>query len=126
MPEMKKTAERGRDLSKPIDHLEIGGIEYALHFDNNCFRIAEDVYELYYGRECNFAEIIGQLAKGKLGAIMAIMYGGMQSGGSAMTWAEFTEKFTLASLPGVKELLMKGVQDAMPQSDGKNTGENPQ
>lgn len=126
MAELKKEPERARDISQPMDRLVFDDKEYILKFDNNAFRLAEDVYELHYGRDCNFAEIISQLAKGKLGAIMAVMYGGMVSGGSEMAWKEFTEKFTLTALPGVKEMLIRNVSEAMPKADEAGGEGNPQ
>ena len=108
-----------------MSRLEIDGTEYPLRFDNGAFRVAEDVYELYYGRMLNFAQIAQQLAAGKLGAIMAMMYGAMKSAGADMTWAEFNEKFTLAAIPEVRELLVRNVQDALPEVKGGDKGADP-
>lgn len=118
--------EMAKDISAPLNHLEIDGKEYRLRFDNGAFRVAEDVYELYYGRMLNFAQIAQQLAAGKLGAIMAMMYGAMQSAGADMSWAEFNEKFSLSSIPGVREMLVKSVQDALPEVKGGDQGADPQ
>lgn len=118
----------GRDITRPTDHLELGGVDYPLAFDLACMRVAEDVYEVQYGRNVNFANIVMYLAAGKLGAIMAILYGALLSGAKSskaepMTWEEFTEKFRLTSIPAVKELLMERVKDALPKAEGE--GENP-
>ena len=121
-----------RDISRPIDHLELDGVTYPLAFDNGAMRVAEDVYEIQYRRSLNFAEIVKQLAAGKLGAVMAVLYGallsGMKGGSDAepMTWDEFSEKFRLTSVPGVKELLLKNLKDALPKAEGKEAENPPQ
>ena len=146
---MENKEVTGRDISRPTDHLELGGVDYPLAFDLACMRVAEDVYEVQYGRNVNFANIVMYLAAGKLGAIMAILYGALLSGASTssapfggtfpkgegnskaepMTWEEFTEKFRLTSIPAVKELLMERVKDALPKAEGRlpaeGEGENP-
>ena len=119
---------RAVDISRPTDHLELDGVDYPLGFDLACMRVAEDVYELQYGRNVNFAAIVMHLAAGKLGAIMAILYGALLSGAKAhkvepLTWEEFTEKFRLTSIPAVKELLMEKVKEALPKAEGDS--ENP-
>lgn len=116
---------RGRDLSRPIDHIELGGENYPVAFDMAAMRVAEDVYELQYGRNLNFADIIRHLAAGKIGAVMAVLYGALLSGakangGKPLTWAEFSEKFRLTSIPGISELLMERVKESLPEADGKN------
>ena len=120
-----------RDISRPIDRLELDGVTYPLAFDNGAMRVAEDVYEIQYRRSLNFAEIVKQLAAGKLGAVMAVLYGALLSGvkdttGEPMTWDEFSEKFRLTSVPGVKELLLKNLQRALPKAEGKETENPPQ
>ena len=147
MEQIKNDTIMGRDISRPIDHIELDGVEYPLAFDNACMRVAEDVYELQYGRSMmNFADIVRQLGAGKLGAIMAVLYGALLSGATAgraaqrrpyngeaaaagtsspMTWGEFSDKFRLTSIPGVQALLMKNLQQALPKTEGQE-GENPQ
>lgn len=106
---------RGRDISRPMDRLELDGTEYPLAFDMTAFRVAEDVYELQYKRNANFAEITQWLGQGKMGAIMAMLYGALIGAGNEITWAQFAKSFKLDSLPGVREILEKGVKDALPQ-----------
>ena len=144
MEQIKNETIMGRDISRPIDHIELDGVEYPLAFDNACMRVAEDVYELQYGRGMmNFADIVRQLGAGKLGAIMAVLYGALLSGATTpsgaarhlpqegrqgegvMTWGEFADKFRLTSIPGVQALLMKNLQQALPKTEGQE-GENPQ
>ena len=120
---------RGVDISRPLDHLEIDGVDYPLAFDMAAMRVAEDVYELQYNRILGFADIVRHLAAGRIGAIMAVLYGALVSGAAAantepMTWGEFYDKFKLTSIPSVRELLMKNVQSALPRAEGKAT-ENP-
>ena len=43
---MQKSEIKARDISRPVDSMELDGETYALAFDLNCFRVAEDVYEL--------------------------------------------------------------------------------
>lgn len=117
---------RGVDITAPLDRIELGGKEYPLRFDLACMRVAEDVYEIQYKRNDNFAEIARALGKGKLGAVMALLYGALLSGIAAenkdpMTWDEFSEKFRLTSIPAVRELLMKKLTDALPKPE-----ENPE
>ena len=119
---------RGADITAPLDRIELAGEEYPLRFDLACMRVAEDVYEIQYGRSDNFAQIARALGKGKLGAVMALLYGALLSGIAAekkepMSWAEFSEKFRLTSIPAVKELLMKKLTDALPKAEEKE--ENP-
>ena len=120
---------RGVDISRPLDHLEMDGENYPLAFDMNSMRVAEDVYELQYNRIAGFAEIVRHLAAGRIGAIMAVLYGALLSGAAhsnaePMTWEQFTGKFTLTSIPGVRDLLMRNVKKALPEvEDGEG---NPQ
>ena len=111
---------RGVDISRPLDHLEMDGENYPLAFDMNSMRVAEDVYELQYNRILGFADIIRHLTAGRIGAIMAVLYGALLSGATAsdatpMTWGEFAEKFKLTSIPSVKEMLLRNVKNALPQ-----------
>jgi len=113
---------RGVDITAPLDRIELAGKEYPLRFDLACMRVAEDVYELQYGRSDNFAQIARAVGQGKLGAVMALLYGALLSGIAAekkepMTWDEFAEKFRLTSIPAVRELLMKKLTDALPKAE---------
>lgn len=120
---------RGTDISKPLDHLEMDGDTYPLAFDMNAMRVAEDVYEIQYGRVLGFADIIRHLVAGRIGAIMAVLYGALlsgarESGVAPMDWETFVGKFKLSSIPGVKDMLLKNVEKALPKAE---TGEgNPQ
>lgn len=111
---------KARDISHPIDSLEFDGKTYKAVFDLNCFRVAEDVYELYYRRDLNFGEIAKQLASGKIGAVMAVMYGALTSGGQDIPWEEFSSKFRLTDIPGVKEKIIDNVVKALPEVDPKD------
>ncbi len=75
---LQESEVMGRDISRPVDAMELGGQTYPLAFDMNCFRVAEDVYELQYGRNLNFGTIVQHMAAGKIGAIMAVLYPGNQ------------------------------------------------
>ncbi|MBQ8109550.1 MAG: hypothetical protein IJ124_05245 [Clostridia bacterium] len=121
---------RGTDISAPLDRIELAGKEYPLRFDLACMRVAEDVYEIQYGRSDNFAQILKSLGAGKLGAVMAILYGALLSGIAAekkepMPWDEYAEKFRLTSVPSVRELLMEKLTDALPRAEG-DAGNPPQ
>ncbi len=111
---------RAVDITRPLDHLEIDGKDYPLAFDMASMRVAEDVYELQYHRDLGFVEIIRKLAAGKIGAIMAVLYGALLSGAAAtnaepLTWGDFSDNFKLTSIPTVKELLLRNVKKALPQ-----------
>ena len=81
---MQKESEiRGVDISRPLDSLEMDGTTYPLAFDMNAMRVAEDVYELQYNRILGFADIIRHLTAGRIGAIMAVLYGALLSGAKA-------------------------------------------
>lgn len=136
MPKAKEKNIRGADISAPLTHIELGGKEYPLKMDLAAMRVAEDVYEIQYRRNDNFADILRGLAAGKLGAIMAILYGGLLSGlaakgeGSApndepLTWEEFADQFRLTSIPAIRELLMEKVKEALPEADS-DTGNPPE
>ena len=121
----EKREVRGADVSSPIAQIRLDGADMPLKFDLNAFRVAEDIYEIEYGRDLNFARIITQLSAGKLGAVMAVLYGALVSaakdrGEKPMTWAEYAGKFRLESIPGVTEMLMEKVAEAMPEAGGKN------
>ena len=126
---MKSEEVRGRDISRPMDHIELNGVEYPIAFDMASMRVAEDVYELQYGRNLNFADIVRHLMAGKIGAIMAILYGALLSGakargGEPMTWAAFADSFRLTSIPYIRDKLMKNVTEALPKAEGNEA--NPQ
>lgn len=119
---LQKEEIKARDISRPVDSMELDGQTYPLVFDLDAFRIVEDVYELEYGRSLNFGDILLQLAAGKIGAIMAVLFGALKSGGLDMTWAEYKEKFKLGNIPGIEEKLMANVRKAMPEKDEKAAG----
>lgn len=126
MTEKRQKAEiKARDISRPVDSMELDGQSYALAFDLNAFRVAEDVYELQYGRNLNFGDIAQHLATGRIGAIMAVLYGALLSGGLQITWGEFCKKFKLVDIPGVKEKLVDNVRKALPEADEEQK-EDPQ
>lgn len=108
---------RGRELTAPAQMMEFDGEMRKLTFDMNAFRIAEDVYENEYHQDKNFAEIAVALSKGKLGAIMAMYYGGLVSGGLEISWANFAALFKLTDIPGVREQLTQLVADALPDPE---------
>lgn len=114
---MKKDP-KGRNLMAPVDTLTLGGETYPLRLDLNAFRIAEDVYADEYGKDKNFAEISLELTKGRIGAIMAVFYGGIVSAGAKITWANFAEVFKLTDIPGVKEKMIEMLADALPDAEG--------
>ena len=60
-----------------------------------------------------------QLAAGKIGAIMAVLYGALLSGGLKITWGDYAAKFKLTDIPGVKDKLLENVRKALPETDGK-------
>ena len=122
---MQHEEVKGRDISAPVDTMELGGVTYALRHDLNSFRIAEDVYELYYGRNVSFGTIAQHLAAGRIGAIMAVLYGALKaaqeaSGAQPMTWPVFCAKFKLLDIPGFKENLLENVKKALPEVDGQS------
>lgn len=122
---VKLEALRGRDVSAPIQSIELEGQRYTLAFTNKAARVAEDVYEQIYGKDVGYAEILVLLARAKYSAIMAIFYGALVAGGADMSWEEFDSAFKLDSVPGVKEAILKGVVDSLPKADTKEDGENP-
>ena len=131
-PEQPKRKERkkmtkkeilARDITRPVDSMELDGEKLPLAFDLNCFRVAEDVYELHYDRSLNFGQIVTQLADGKIGAVMAVLYGALVSAGNEIKWSEFSKKFRLIDIPGVKEMVMERVTQSLPETDG--TAGNP-
>lgn len=119
---MQASEIMGRDISRPVDSMELDGVTYKLVHDLNSFRIAEDVYELQYGRNVSFGTIAQHLAAGRIGAIMAVLYGALVAGGTAMTWKDFNARFKLLDIPGFKEQLLDNVKKALPEVDPKAQG----
>lgn len=112
-----KKQPRGRELRAPVQTMEFNGREYKVRFDMNAFRIAEDVFEIYFHQDVNFAEIALRLTKGKLGAIMAVYYAALVSGGAEVTWDEFAHNFKLTDIPGVRDKLTELLADALPDPE---------
>ncbi len=115
MDNLQKSDILGRDISRPESSIELDGQTYSLAFDLNAFRIAEDVYEIKYRQPENFGEIMAKLASGRIGAVMAVLYGALVSGGHSMDWDEFVQKFRLTSIPGMKDLLVEALEKALPE-----------
>ena len=116
---LQKTEIKGRDISRPVDSMELDGVTYPLAFDTNAMRVAEDVYDLQYHRNDSFLVIVQHLAAGRIGAIMAVLYGALISGGLEISWKEFNSKFKLTDIPGFKDMLMANVRKALPEADKK-------
>lgn len=92
-------------------------------FNNHAARVAEDVYEQYYGQDVGYGEIIQRIAKGKYAAIMALFYGAMVAGGCDMEWPEFDEKFKLDSVDGIRAIIMRGLEKSLPQVEQDENGD---
>ena len=114
---MSEKNVRGRELAAPQTEMEFDGQMCPLKFDMNCFRIAEDVYEEEYGQDANFAEIAVKLTKGRLGAIMAVSYAALVSGGLNITFPNFQAVFKLTDIPGVRDRMTDLLADALPDPD---------
>ncbi|MEG0901217.1 MAG: hypothetical protein RSG96_03790 [Clostridia bacterium] len=115
---------RGRDMLAPVEHITIDGKTYKMVYNNQAARIAEDIYEQYYGKDVGFADILQGIIKGKYSAIMALFYAGMAAGGCEMAWPEFDEKFKLDSVEGIREMILRGIGKALPDV-GEGGTENP-
>lgn len=113
-PTAKKPPQTGRDLAQSIKHLTIDGVRYELKFNNKSARIAEDVYANEYGRDIGYYGIMDEAANKRHSALMAIYYGALVAGGSDMSWEEFDEKFKLAGIGNVAEVLVSGLQESLP------------
>ena len=116
---------RGRDVIAPIEHITIEDITYKLVYNNHAARVAEDVYEEFYSKDVGYAVILQEIAKGKLRAAMALFYGAMIAGGSAMTWPEFDAKFKLDSVEGIREIVMRGVSKSLPKAKPGDKAKDP-
>ena len=114
----EKSAVRGSALAAPADYMILDGTRYRLVFDLKQARIAEDIYELQYGRSVSYFVIAQHLAQGRLGAMMAVYYAALVSGGTDMPWEEYQKKFRLDALPGVKEWLLEHVLKSLPEAEG--------
>jgi len=111
---------RARDINAPLSEVIIGEKTYKLVFNNRCARVAEDVYELHYGQDVGYSEILRSVAKVKIKALMAMFFGALVAGGSEMTWPEFDEGFKFDSIPGVKEAILRGIEASLPKpQEGK-------
>lgn len=116
---------RGRDLSAPVQTITLGGRQYSAVYNNRCARICEDVYEQHYGKDLGYGQILGQLAKGKYAAIMAILYGAIVAGGCEMSFEAFDALFSLESIEGMRDLIIQAVEQSLPDA-GEQARENPQ
>ncbi|MEG0902535.1 MAG: hypothetical protein RSG96_10455, partial [Clostridia bacterium] len=96
----EQTESRGRDVAAPIEHVTIDGKPYRLLFNNYAARVAEDVYEQFYGKDVGYGDILKGIARGKYAAVMALFYAAMVAGGTDMPWEEFDAKFKLDSIEG--------------------------
>ena len=106
---------RGKDVDAPTSEMTLGGEKMPLRFDMETMRIAEDV---------KFADILQYLAMGKIGGIMAILYGALRSAGAEIAWRDFTAAFRLTDVPGVREQLQQQMLAAMPPvSKGDKKGD---
>lgn len=108
----------GRDLDAPVQHLTLGEKQYELRFNNRAARIAEDVYESIYRKpEIGYYAIVDEAAHSKHRALQAIYYGALVAGGTDMGWDEFDALFTLSSIEGVADVIMKALSDSLPPVD---------
>ena len=122
----KMQNQRGRDMAAPVNEITLDGKRYALVFSTKAARVAEDVYEQQYGQDVGYADILAALTKFKYKAVMAVFYGALVAGGTDMSWDEFDATFKLDSIPGIREIITKGVVDALPKADTKGEdGETP-
>lgn len=121
---MNKASEsKGRDISAPIEQITIDGNAYKLVYNNHAARVAEDVYEQYYGQDVGYGEIIQRIARGKYAAIMALFYGAMVAGGCDMEWREFDANFKLDSVDGIREIILRGLEKSLPQVEKSYNGD---
>ena len=59
------------------------------------------------------------LAVGRIGAMMAVFYGGLVSGGlTELQWDEFAKGFRLDAIPGLQERLLAAIRGGLPDADG--------
>lgn len=108
---------RARDVSAPVKYITLDGTRYKLAFNNLTARLAEEVYELHYGRDMGYADIIRQLALGKYAAVMAVYYGALVAGGHDMSWEDFDATFKLDSVDGIREIIADAIAKALPDPD---------
>lgn len=118
----KMQNQRGRDVAAPVNEITLDGKRYALVFSNKAARVAEDVYEQQYGQDVGYADILAALTKFKYKAVMAVFYGALVAGGTDMSWEEFDATFKLDSIPGIREIITKGVVDALPKAGTEGEG----
>ena len=117
MAENQAKKVRGRDVSAPEQHIELGEHKYTLVYNNRAARIAEDVYEQQYGRDKGYYDIIAEMAGRKHRAIMAVVYGAIIAGGAELTWDDFDRDFTISAIDAVRESVQARVLESLPQPD---------
>lgn len=120
--ENKQKQQRARDVSAPIQFITLDGQRYKLAFTNRAARVAEDVYEQVYGRDVGYADILKALSNFKYHAVMAVFYGALLAGGTEMDWNTFDNLFKLDSIDGIREIVVRGVVDALPRDSGDSDG----
>lgn len=108
---------KGQDIAAPVKTVTLEGTRYELKFSNRAARIAEDVYNDQFGRDVNYLDILREMAEMKHRALLAIVYGALIAGGGSMPYDEFEDKFTYDCIDGLRDVIRKGVFDALPEAD---------
>ena len=106
-----------KDVSAPIKHMTVDGVQYELVFNNRFIREVETVYDAEYHCPKSAPQIFTEGHAGMMRALYALFYSAARVGGLQMSFTDFEERFSLLDVEGVKEILTKGIDEALPKPE---------
>lgn len=106
-----------KDVSAPIKRMTVDGVQYELVFNNRFIREVETVYDAEYHTPKSVAQIFAEGNAGMMRALYAIFYSAAHVGGLKMSFVNFEEHFSLLDVEGVKEILLSGIDEALPKAE---------
>ncbi|NLI22285.1 MAG: hypothetical protein GX418_12175 [Clostridiales bacterium] len=99
---------------------------YLLDFDMQALSLAENVYKTQFGSDINVSEIVLELFKVKMTALMAFTYGAIRSAGTKMTWDEFSKTvFTYDNFNDVFAVVSEAITELFSMGDDDDDKETP-
>ncbi len=83
--------------------------------------LAENVYKTQFGSDINVSEIVLELFKVKMTALMAFTYGAIRSAGTKMTWDEFSKTvFTYDNFDDVFAVVSDAITELFSMGDDED------
>ena len=115
MSQVKPTTVK--DLTAPIRHVKIGDKQYELVFNNRFIREVETVYDADYKTPKPAPMVFAEAHAGMVRALYALFYAAARAGGMQMSFDEFEEAFNIMEVEGVQELLLRSIDEALPETE---------